>query len=73
MQPQFVTIEQKKLLGICLEMSLAENRTIELWRGFLPRLKEIETRIDPKERLVRVQEWLGDKPGKTLKEERIIC
>ena len=45
MQPQFVTIEQKKLLGICLEMSLAENRTIELWRGFVPRLKEIETRI----------------------------
>jgi AraC family transcriptional regulator len=45
MQPQFVTIEPKKLLGICLEMSLAENRTGELWRGFMPRLKEIETRV----------------------------
>ncbi len=45
MQPQFVTIESKKLLGTCLEMSLAENRTGELWRSFMPRLKEIETRI----------------------------
>jgi AraC family transcriptional regulator len=45
MQSQFVTIEPKKLLGICLEMSLAENRTGELWRGFMPRLKEIETRV----------------------------
>lgn len=45
MQPQFVSIEPKKLLGVCLEMSLAENRTGELWRSFMPRLKEIETRI----------------------------
>lgn len=45
MQPQFVSIEPKKLLGICLEMSLAENRTGELWRSFMPRLKEIETRF----------------------------
>lgn len=45
MQPQFVSIEPKKLLGICLEMSLAENRTGELWRSFMPRLKEIETRV----------------------------
>ena len=45
MQPQFVTIEPKKLMGICLEMSLSENRTGELWRSFMPRLKEIETRV----------------------------
>ncbi len=45
MQPKFVSIEPKKLLGICLEMSLAENRTSELWRSFMPRLKEIETRV----------------------------
>jgi AraC family transcriptional regulator len=45
MQPQFVTIEPKKLLGICLEISLAENLTGELWRSFMPRLKEIETRV----------------------------
>lgn len=45
MQPQFVSIEPKMFLGICLEMSLSENRTEELWRSFMPRLKEIETRI----------------------------
>ena len=45
MQPKFVNIESKKFLGICLEMSLAENRTGELWRSFMPRLKEIETRV----------------------------
>lgn len=45
MQPQFVNIEPKKLLGICLEMSLVENRTGELWLNFMPRMKEIETRV----------------------------
>lgn len=45
MQPQFVSTEPKKLLGVCLEMSLAENRTGELWRSFVPRLKEIESRV----------------------------
>jgi AraC family transcriptional regulator len=45
MQPRFFTIQPKKLLGICMEMSLAENRTTELWRSFMPRLNEIETRI----------------------------
>jgi AraC family transcriptional regulator len=45
MQTQFVSIEPKKLLGICLEMSLAVNRTGELWRIFMPRLKQIETRV----------------------------
>ena len=44
MQPKIVTIGPKKLLGLCLEMSLAENLTRELWRSFMPRLKEIETR-----------------------------
>ncbi len=45
MQPQLKTIEPKKLLGVCLEMSLAENRTGELWRSFMPRLGEIENRV----------------------------
>jgi AraC family transcriptional regulator len=45
MQPEIKTISPKKLLGICMEMSLAENRTGELWRSFMSRLKEIETRV----------------------------
>ncbi len=45
MQPEIINIGRKKLLGICLEMSLADNRTGELWRSFMPRLSEIETRV----------------------------
>jgi AraC family transcriptional regulator len=45
MQPEIKNIGRKKLLGICLEMSLADNRTGELWRSFMPRLSEIETRV----------------------------
>ena len=45
MQPEIKKIGPKKLLGVCIEMSLAENRTGELWRSFMPRLGEIETRV----------------------------
>ena len=45
MHPEIKTISPKKLLGICMEMSLAENRTAELWHSFMPRLGEIETRV----------------------------
>lgn len=45
MQPQIKTIGPKKLLGVSRVMSLAENQTGELWRNFMPRLNEIETRI----------------------------
>lgn len=45
MQPQIRTIGPKKLLGVSRVMSFAENQTGELWRNFMPRLNEIETRI----------------------------
>lgn len=35
------TLAEKKLVGKRLSMSLLENRTIELWRSFMPRRKEI--------------------------------
>ena len=34
-------ISSKKLIGLHLEMSLAADRTMELWRSFMPRRKEI--------------------------------
>ncbi len=40
-QPRIVTIREKILIGISLRMSLANNRTGELWRSFMPRRKEI--------------------------------
>ena len=45
MQPEIKNIGPRKMLGVCLEMSLAENRTGELWRSFMPRLGEIATRV----------------------------
>ncbi len=40
-QPRIVTTREKILIGISLRMSLADNRTGELWRAFMPRRKEI--------------------------------
>ena len=41
-KPKFETIQDKKLVGRRLKMSVANNRTGELWRGFGPRKKEIK-------------------------------
>lgn len=35
------TISPKKLIGLRLTMSFAHNRTVDLWRSFMPRRKEI--------------------------------
>lgn len=44
MQPRIEILNEKSLIGTRLEMSLAENRTRELWQRFMPRIKEIENR-----------------------------
>jgi AraC family transcriptional regulator len=41
MQPRIEIIAKKKLVGYHLSMSLADNRTYELWSRFMPRRKEI--------------------------------
>jgi AraC family transcriptional regulator len=38
-------LTEKKLIGKRLKMSFADNKTGELWRGFMPRLKEIQNKI----------------------------
>jgi AraC family transcriptional regulator len=40
-------IDQKKLIGMRRKMSLAENKTGELWRSFMIRRKEIKNTIGP--------------------------
>lgn len=44
MQPEIKLLREKKLIGMCLEMSLANNRTFELWNSFGPSIKEIQNR-----------------------------
>jgi len=41
MQPRIATLPEKNLAGLRLRMSFSDNRTGELWRTFMPRLKEI--------------------------------
>lgn len=43
--PRFVTIDEKKLVGKRMSMSLAENKTGELWQSFSPRRKEITNNL----------------------------
>lgn len=45
MTPRIESLQEKKLIGISLQMSLAQNRTGELWGKFGPRIKEIENRM----------------------------
>jgi AraC family transcriptional regulator len=41
MKPVIKTLEEKKLIGMCLTMSLTENKTQELWKNFMLRRTEI--------------------------------
>ncbi|NII26814.1 GyrI-like domain-containing protein [Pseudoflavitalea sp. X16] len=45
MTPAIKTISEKKLVGNRLPMSLANNKTAELWKGFTPRRKEITNNL----------------------------
>jgi AraC family transcriptional regulator len=41
MTPRIETADEKKLIGKKLTMSLAHNKTSELWKSFMPRRNEI--------------------------------
>lgn len=41
MTPRIENLREKKLIGKQLTMSLANNKTAELWKSFAPRRKEI--------------------------------
>ncbi len=45
MQPRIETLKDKKVVGKRLKMSLAKNRTGELWQSFMPKRKEIGNAI----------------------------
>ena len=44
-EPRIETLEPKTLIGMRLPMSLAEDRTRELWSGFMPRRSEVQNRL----------------------------
>jgi AraC family transcriptional regulator len=40
-EPGIVKLSEKRLAGICMKMSLAENKTGLLWKTFMPRRHEL--------------------------------
>jgi AraC family transcriptional regulator len=47
MEARIETLREKKMLGQRIRLSLVNNRTFELWHGFIPRRKEIKNAIRP--------------------------
>lgn len=45
MKPRIEMLAAKKLIGKHIVMSFSGNKTFELWRGFMPRRKEIQNGI----------------------------
>ncbi|KRD06400.1 AraC family transcriptional regulator [Flavobacterium sp. Root901] len=41
MEPRIETLAEKKLVGRYIEMSFTDNKTFQLWSGFMPKRKEI--------------------------------
>ncbi|MBF4506022.1 GyrI-like domain-containing protein [Flavobacterium sp. JLP] len=46
MEAQIRTLAEKKLIGKHIIMSFTENKTFQLWSGFMPRRKEIKNTVD---------------------------
>ena len=44
--PRFEFLSEKKLIGKRLKMSLADNKTFQLWQSFMPRRREIQNNIN---------------------------
>jgi AraC family transcriptional regulator len=47
MQPRIETLTEKKLVGKRINTSFSDNKTFELWRSFMPRLREIANSRGP--------------------------
>lgn len=51
MQPRIELLKEMKLVGQKLQMSMANNRTGQLWSGFAPRIHEIPNRMSTTEKI----------------------
>ena len=45
MQPTIIHLKEKKLIGCSCKMNFTDNKTVELWQSFMPRLKQIKNKI----------------------------
>ncbi len=60
MEPEIVTLAEKKLIGKRLRMSLAANRIGELWGSFMPHRKEITNTLTSDLISLQVYAWPVD-------------
>lgn len=62
MKPRIENLREKKLIGKRMKMSLADDKTFQLWHSFMPRRKEITGNLNSE--LISMQVYKGDfKPG----------
>jgi AraC family transcriptional regulator len=45
MQPRIETLPEKKFIGKKIMMSFSNNKTFELWKSFMPCLREIQNNV----------------------------
>ncbi|WAC02028.1 hypothetical protein N7U66_19820 [Lacinutrix neustonica] len=45
-KPQTITLQEKKLVGQSIDMSLIENKTFELFSDFMPKRRHIKNGLD---------------------------
>ena len=45
MQPRIEVLKEKMLVGKKIKMSLADNKTFELWRSFMPERMKIQNKL----------------------------
>ena len=54
MQPRIEVLSEKKLVGCYQEMSLSEDKTVQLWKGFGPRIKEVSNRVSQDKKSLQI-------------------
>ncbi|MEW7291670.1 GyrI-like domain-containing protein [Aquimarina sp. 2304DJ70-9] len=59
MQPRIESLQEIKLIGNRLKMSVSKNRAKELWQSFMPKRAEIKNRIDSKFYSIEVYDDVG--------------
>ena len=68
MNPRIEKLEEKKLIGQNIKMSLTNNKTGQLWGQFAPRIKEIQHRSSEDKISMQIYPPLYYKPFKPTNE-----
>lgn len=63
-EPRIVNVPARTVVGMRRRMTLSDDRTFELWRGFRPRICEIESRVGNYS--ISIQVFDGGKPYENL-------